>query len=165
MKNKMALTSFFVGSLLTGIATADVAPNGWVAGIGYSDVSEVDLGVVWGSLGYKFKVRDRFSITPEVRFGKGTGNQPSSLRTRDGDLVDIELKLDTHIAVSLRGDYEFQNGAYLFVSSGYGKSTYSDNLGYISTNCCWRFAFLKHLGAGYNFSEGKKLRSDSRKLD
>ena len=144
-------------ALFTTAASADEGDGGWVAGMGYTSFSEsednvdISVGTIWGSLGYQIKATDKFYVTPEVKIGKGIGSD-----TIISGSTPIDVELDSYLAVSLRGEYDFQNGAYLFVAPTYAKGEFNVNVGSdFAESSSWKFG--AGIGAGYNFSEGKKV--------
>ena len=157
MRKILAITSLLAAPLLPGIAAADEDTNRWVAGVGYTTFSEseddidISVGAVWGSLGYQIKVSERFRVTPEVRVGKGISGDTIDLL---GSPVDVEL--DSFLAASLRGEYDFQNGAYAFVAPTYAKGEFNVNVGSdFAEGNAWEIG--GGFGAGYYFSEDKKV--------
>ena len=144
-------------ALFTTAASADEGDGGWVAGMGYTSFSEsednvdISVGAIWGSLGYQIKATDKFYVTPEVKIGKGIGSD-----TIISGSTPIDVELDSYLAVSLRGEYDFQNGAYLFVAPTYAKGEFNVNVGSdFAESSSWEFG--AGIGAGYNFSAGKKV--------
>lgn len=144
-------------ALFTTATSADERDGGWVAGMGYTSFSEsednvdISVGAIWGSLGYQIKATDKFYVTPEVKIGKGIGSD-----TIISGSTPIDVELDSYLAVSLRGEYDFQNGAYLFVAPTYAKGEFNVNVGSdFAESSSWEFG--AGIGAGYNFSAGKKV--------
>ncbi len=144
-------------ALFTTATSADERDGGWVAGMGYTSFSEsednvdISVGAIWGSLGYQIKATDKFYVTPEVKIGKGIGSD-----TIISGSTPIDVELDSYLAVSLRGEYDFQNGAYLFVAPTYAKGEFNVNVGSdFAESSSWEFG--AGIGAGYNFSAGKKI--------
>ena len=144
-------------ALFTTAASADEGDGGWVAGMGYTSFSEsednvdISVGAIWGSLGYQIKATDKFYVTPEVKIGKGIGSD-----TIISGSTPIDVELDSYLAVSLRGEYDFQNGAYLFVAPTYAKGEFNVNVGSdFAESSSWKFG--AGIGASYNFSAGKKV--------
>jgi hypothetical protein len=156
-KKSTTPSGLFVAFLLSSITLADEATNGWTTDIGYTGFSEsandidISLGAICGSLGYRIKSSDRVFIMPEVKIGTGMSGDSVDIM---GNTADVEL--DTLMALSRRGEYNFQNGAYVFVAPTYANGEFSANIGSdFAESSCWKFdgAF----GAGYSFSDGKKV--------
>lgn len=88
----------------------------WVIGGGYYNVSDdedgidISMGALVASLGYRFPMEGNFSLTPELRVGIGAG---------DDSLFGVDVEIDRLIALSLRGEYLFDSGLYLFGAPSY----------------------------------------------
>ena len=157
MNKTRVIVSLMAMALFTTATSADERDGGWVAGMGYTSFSEsednvdISVGAIWGSLGYQIKATDKFYVTPEVKIGKGIGSD-----TIISGSTPIDVELDSYLAVSLRGEYDFQNGAYLFVAPTYAKGEFNVNVGSdFAESSSWEFG--AGIGAGYNFSAGKKV--------
>ena len=157
MNKTRVIVSLMAMALFTTATSADERDGGWVAGMGYTSFSEsednvdISVGAIWGSLGYQIKATDKFYVTPEVKIGKGIGSD-----TIISGSTPIDVELDSYLAVSLRGEYDFQNGAYLFVAPTYAKGEFNVNVGSdFAESSSWEFG--AGIGAGYNFSAGKKI--------
>jgi hypothetical protein len=157
MNKTSVFVSLMATALFTTAASADERDGGWVAGMGYTAFSEsednVDISVdtIWGSLGYQIKATDNFYVTPEVKIGKGIGSD-----TFISGSTTIDVELDSYLAASVRGEYDFQNGAYLFVAPTYAKGEFNVNFGSdFAESSSWEFG--AGIGAGYNFSAGKNI--------
>jgi len=138
---------------LTLLSLSLTASADWQVGGGFSNLSDdlgdgddVSLSILYGSVSYKTDSSyDDFSFVPELRIGTGIG---------DDSLYGIKLEVKSFIALSVRGQYEFSNGAYVYAmpsyanlnikASGYGESESEDN---------WEFG----VGAGVGYSLNKKL--------
>lgn len=131
--------------------------NNWVGGTGYSYMTAgedgIDFGVgsIFGSLGYRFNTGSNFYWIPEIRVGTGTSDDTVNIQN-----VNIDLELDSFLAVSLRTQYETGDGFYLFVSPSYAnaKITASASVGdqkLSVTEDSWEFGI--EAGGGYNFSD------------
>src|SRR5690625_679183 len=105
---RIALAILLATAPLTSLATGS-----WVVGINYMNLSEdvdafdVSLGGLAGSVGHKVNIVDNFYLIPEVRFG--TGISDDTVRYLG---VSVDLELDRFIALSVRGQYEFDNNLY-----------------------------------------------------
>jgi hypothetical protein len=156
--NKPAVLAILIAtSAFTTVALADEREGGWVAGTGYTSFSEseynvdISLSALWGSLGYQIKATDNFYLTPEVKIGMGIGSDTIMV-----DSTSVDVELDSYLAASLRGEYDFQNGAYLFVAPTYAKGDFNVNVGSdFAESSSWEFG--AGIGAGYNFSPEKKV--------
>jgi|SRR5690625_41246 len=144
---RIALAILLATAPLTSLATGS-----WVVGINYMNLSEdvdafdVSLGGLAGSVGHKVNIVDNFYLIPEVRFG--TGISDDTVRYLG---VSVDLELDRFIALSVRGQYEFDNNLYLFAAPAYAnaKFTASASQGNQSasfTDDSWEFGI--GIGAG-----------------
>ncbi|MGL4613904.1 MAG: outer membrane beta-barrel protein [Shewanella sp.] len=141
----------------SSLMAAEVEPtNSWVAGVSYMNLSDesdgvdISVGGVAGSLGYQFKSGENFYLVPEVRLGTGVGSDSFSLSG-----IDVEVELDTFIALSLRGQFEFDNGVYLYAAPTYANAEFTATASYLgqtasSTEDSWEFGVGG--GIGYRFS-------------
>ena len=108
MNKTRVIVSLMAMALFTTATSADERDGGWVAGMGYTSFSEsednvdISVGAIWGSLGYQIKATDKFYVTPEVKIGKGIGSD-----TIISGSTPIDVELDSYLAVSLRGEYDF----------------------------------------------------------
>ncbi|MFT5605684.1 MAG: opacity protein-like surface antigen [Paracoccaceae bacterium] len=117
---KIVLGMLLASSSLTVMAVENELSSDWFGGINYINLSADDesddfsLGGVVGSLGYKFKSGGDFYLIPEVRVGVGASDGSYSI----GE-VNVDVKLDRFLALSLRGQFELDNGVYLFAAPTY----------------------------------------------
>lgn len=107
--------------------SAEQSPaNSWVGGIGVINFSDeegdLDISVsgLVGSLGYTIESGNNFYFLPEFRFGVGLGDDSVSAPG-----VDAKVELDRFLALSLRGQYEFYNGLYLFAAPSYANAKFT----------------------------------------
>lgn len=136
-------------SLLTLPLTASA---NWSAGGGYAKLSDdldgddLSIGMLYGTVAYEFNKADSpYSIMPEISLGTGIS---------DDKIGRVEIEVDRFFALSLRGQYNYDNGAYLFVQPSYANlkvtanftSNFNNNK---ESDDNWEFGF----GAGV----GKKL--------
>jgi len=119
---------------LTPLTTDNQAKMEWVGGVGYLNLADefdresINLGAIVGSLGYKINIRDNFYLIPEVRVGIGVGND-SLYDSYSNDYYKsestIQVEIDSLIAFSLRGQFEFGSGLYLYVAPTYSRGSFS----------------------------------------
>jgi hypothetical protein len=124
----------------------------WQVGGGFSNFSnssdgdDISLNTIYGSVAYKVEYLEKnYFFMPELRIGTGLG---------DDSIDGFKFEVKSFIALSVRGQYEFRNGAYVYVmpsyanlnikASGYGESGSDDN---------WEFG----VGAGVGYSLNKKV--------
>lgn len=70
----------------------------------------------WGKISFG----NGFYLTPEVRLGTGTGDDTVSIPANtDGISGSVNAEIDSFSALSLRAQYEFDNGIYLFAAPTY----------------------------------------------
>ncbi|MEL7312861.1 MAG: outer membrane beta-barrel protein [Pseudomonadota bacterium] len=131
--------------VLCTLSTPGVAQ--WVAGGGYINLSEDDLDVsvggVYGSIAYQIEAEGNFMFLPELRIGVGVGDD-----TVDG----ITVELSTFLALSLRGQYEFDSGLYLYAAPSYAQAEF-DFSGFFGSGSEDESEVGIGGGAGYKFSD------------
>ena len=138
---------------LTLLSLSLTASADWQMGGGFSNLSDdlrggddVSLNILYGSVAYKTESSYKdFSFVPELRIGTGVG---------DDSIYGVKIEVKSFIALSVRGQYEFSNGAYVYAmpsyanldikASGYGQSDSDDN---------WEFG----VGAGVGYNLNKKV--------
>lgn len=151
---KKLLIGVLLASASLGVVAADnVKENHWVAGVGYTNLSDDDegidisVGAIVASLGYKIKSGDNFFITPELRLG--TGISDDSIAIYGGNL-DIEL--ERLVALTVRGEFEFNNGFYLYAAPTYANVRLKvSGFGPVVSEDSWEFGVGG--GLGYHFTE------------
>ncbi|MEL6448653.1 MAG: outer membrane beta-barrel protein [Pseudomonadota bacterium] len=123
----------------------------WVVGGGYLNLSDdddgidVSLGAVYGSLGYIIEGEGQFSFIPEVRVGFGVSDDTNS---------GVDVELDTFFALSLRGQYDFESGLYLYAAPSYARAEFTATSPLFSGSVSeddWEFGIGG--GAGYRFTD------------
>lgn len=85
-------------ALITSASAQD-----FIVGVGYANVNiddgaEVDLGVVYGSIGYELRTSPSYSLIPEIRFGAGV---------TDDELAGFDISADTYISILLNSRFQF----------------------------------------------------------
>lgn len=75
------------------VSSAALAAEGWVGGLGYSQMSyeaenqsDIELGIATASIGYKFETDDKFYLIPEFRIGTGISSHGEDLSTFFGSV-------------------------------------------------------------------------------
>ena len=121
----------------------------WVGGVGYFNISDSESGIsisldgIAVSLGYNFDREGNFSFMPELRVGTGVG---------DDDLFGVKIEIESFVAFSIRGQYDFDSGAYLFAAPAYANLDLKGSAGgYSASEDEWEFGVGG--GVGYKFSE------------
>lgn len=146
-------------SLLTLPLTA--AAN-WSAGAGYAKLSADDLsfGVIYGAVAYEFAEEgSKFSLMPELRLGTGV---------TDEEVVGLgggaKLEIDRFTALSIRGQYNHDNGFYVYAMPAYANLDlkYSSFYGSDSDDS-WEFGF--GAGVGKKFNENISVEASYEKYD
>lgn len=138
--------------------------NNWVAGISYMNLSDdsdgidTSVGGITGSVGYKFKSGEIFYLIPEARVGIGVGSDSVSISG-----IDIDVELDRFLAFSLRGQFEFDNGIYLYVAPAYANAEYTATASYMgytesASDDSWEFG----VGGGVGYQFNKKVAAELR---
>ncbi|WP_191321822.1 outer membrane beta-barrel protein [Colwellia sp. C1TZA3] len=133
--------SLIVLSLLVLPLTASA--NG-SAGAGYVNLSleNLSLGAIYGAVAYEFVAEDsQFSLVPELRLGTGISDDKTG---------SIKVEVERFMAFSVRGQYNYNNGFYVYVMPSYANLDLKASFrGTSASDDEWEFGF----GAGV----GKKL--------
>lgn len=120
------------------------ASANWSAGAGYANLSDdsLALGVVYGAVAYEFVTEgSKFSLIPELRLGTGIS---------DDKMDGVKVEIDRFTALSVRGQYNYDNGFYVYVMPSYANLDLKASFrGTSVSDDEWEFGF----GAGV----GKKL--------
>lgn len=101
-------------------ALSSVASAEWVAGVGYTNLSDdedgidVSVGAIAGSIGYRFPSASNWSIMPELRVGFGVNDDTVDVL---GTRFDVEV--NRFIALTLRGQYDVNDSVYVFAQPSY----------------------------------------------
>ncbi|OGT70332.1 MAG: hypothetical protein A3H44_01490 [Gammaproteobacteria bacterium RIFCSPLOWO2_02_FULL_57_10] len=155
MKLKVCLASAIACSslLLAGQSHAQL-----VTGVGYHELSDDDisLGVISGSVGYQFgDGSSGFSYTPEFRIGTGV---------QDDTITDVKVEVEAFYGFALRGEYVFDNGAYLFAAPSYSNLEVKFSAGgFSATEDEWEFGGGG--GIGYQFTDYTSVELAYEKFD
>ena len=129
----------------------------WVGGLGYINLSdkddglEINLSVITGSLSYKIDSNHNFYFMPEVRLATGISDDTITVFN-----VDVDIEMDRFIALSVRGQYELDNGVYLFAAPSYANIEFTvkasqDGQHASESDDSWELGFGG--GVGYQFNE------------
>ena len=105
---------------------------------------DINLGVLYGSLGYEIKPtqNDSFLLVPELRVGTGV---------TDDTIVGVDVEVETFVSVSLRAELH-QGSAYFFVNPTYTSIKFEASAGGASASST-ADEFGVGVGLGYNFTE------------
>ena len=150
MFKKTALAILIAGTSFSSLAN-------WVSGVSYINLSDeedgldISLGGITGSLGYKINSENNFYFMPEVRIGTGISDDSVSMLG-----VDVDVEMDGFIALSIRAQYELENGVYLFAAPSYANVEFTANASQggqsaSATEDSWEFGIGG--GAGYKFND------------
>lgn len=134
---------------LTLMALPFTAFANWSAGAGYANLSDSDdgdsisLGVIYGSVAYEVaKEGSRFSFMPELRLGTGVS---------DDKLYGVKIDVKRFTALSVRAQYNYDNGVYLYAMPSYAnldiKTSYN---GVSQSDDDWEFGFGGGVGKKIN---------------
>lgn len=170
MKKSVTATLLCFISLITFslIASAeDSQPNReWVGAVGFVNFSDeedglsVSLNGIVGSLGYKIRSSNNLTLIPQVRIGFGISDDTLSIPR----YYDVKVQLDSFLALSMRGEIEFNNGIYAFATPSYANAQITAiSRGYSETDDDWEFGI--GAGAGYNFSETASTEFSYERFD
>lgn len=143
-KTAIALTLFSL--------TLSASASNWQVGGGFGNFSEnsddedASLNIIYGSVAYKIQNEDsNFFFVPELRLGTGIG---------DDSISDVKVEVERFFALSVRGQYDYNNGAYVYVVPSYanlkGKASYN---GESMSDDDWEFG----IGAGVGYRINKKV--------
>jgi opacity protein-like surface antigen len=157
MKNHITailLASFSLTAISLPALAEDRQPkSNWVGGVSYINLSDgeddfsTSLKSIVGSLGHKISSDNNFLLVPQITIGFGVGDDTLYIYGSK-----INVRLDHWIALSLRGQYQLDNGLYLFAAPSYANAQFTASSGgYSETDDEWEFGV--GIGAGYNFSE------------
>lgn len=138
---------FFLAAVIAGssvVATAENIVGG--VGLGNFSIGDLSFSTLHGSIGYKFNLQNGFYLIPELGLA-------TSISSDEVDFVEgSEIEVDRFITLSLKGQYEFDSGAYVFAKASladltiefsvdsFSESESDDGKGY-------------GLGAGYKFND------------
>lgn len=155
---KYSVLGMLLAVASSSLMAAEVEPtNSWVAGVSYMNLSDetdgvdISVGGVVGSLGYQFKSGENFYLVPEVRLGTGVSSDSFLFSG-----IGVEVELDSFTALSLRGQFEFDNGLYLYAAPTYANAEFTTSLSAVGlkesvTEDSWEFGVGG--GVGYRFTQ------------
>ncbi len=134
----------------------------WLAGGGYANFSaendgtDVSLGTIFGSVGYEFMAEgSEFSFMPELRLGTGVS---------DDTIGSVKIEIERFTAFSIRGQYNYDNGVYLYVMPSYAnldvKASYN---GHSDSDDDWEFGFGG--GVGKKMNENMSIEASFESYD
>ena len=106
MFKKIAAVSLLAA--LPAVASAE-----WVGGLGFNmwDDDFLSLNSIAGSIGYKFGPQgEGLKFIPEFRYGLGMG---------DDNFEGVDAEIDSFVALSAKGQYDFTGGGYVFAMLGW----------------------------------------------
>lgn len=137
---------------LTLLSLSLTASANWQMGGGFSNLSDnaeggdVSLNMMYGSVTYKIqKASSNFFFVPELRLGTGIS---------DDSIDNVKVEIKRFVALSFRGQYEYSNGAFVYVMPSYanlkGKVSYN---GKSMTDDNWEFG----IGGGVGYRLNKKI--------
>jgi opacity protein-like surface antigen len=155
---------------LTLLSLSLTASANWQTGAGFANFSDsadgddLSLNIIYGSVSYKVENSGKdYFFMPEFRIGTGVGDDTltENWSYQDGYTgnsrvisSDIKFEIERFIALSLRGQYDFSNGAYVYVVPSYAnlkaKVSYS---GESDSDDSWEFG----VGAGVGYQLNKKI--------
>lgn len=125
------------------------ASANWSAGAGYANISDsedgidLSLGTVFGSIAYEFSQENSpLSFVPELRIGTGVS---------DDKIDSIKIEVESFTAFSVRGQYNYDNGVYLYVMPSYTNLDLKASSGGVSvSDDDWEFGFGGGVGKKIN---------------
>lgn len=166
---KILFGALVLSSSLVATGSYAESPGNWVGGISYAHLSDdedgldISLEALVGSLGYKINFENGFHFIPEVRVGVGITDDTVTVIG-----VNVDVELDSFLALSVKGQYELENGIYLFAAPTYANAefTISASQGGQSasaTEDSWEFGL--GVGAGYSFTSSTSLEASYEQFD
>ncbi len=135
------------------LAFAAHANAEWTGSAGYSHFSldagpsDIDLGVLYATIGWRLELGDGLVLLPEARAGFGINDDSVGAGS---NRVDIEV--DSIFGGLTRLQYEFTGGAYVYAAPSYTRialSASGPGTGSVSGNS-WEFGL--GAGVGYMFN-------------
>jgi opacity protein-like surface antigen len=152
----------------------------WQAGAGFSKFSDsakgdnLSLNIIYGSIAYKIQNPDKnYFFMPELRLGTGIGDDSmtdtwsyqegyaGNLRVVSNEMT---FEIERFIALSIRGQYKFNSGAYAYIVPSYanvkGKVSYN---GVSNSDDSWEFGL--GAGVGYNLNKMISVEASYEKYD
>lgn len=147
----------------------EAEPTRWVAGVSYFFLSEdhedvdsrLNLAVI--SLGYRYIFENNLFVTPDIRIGKGVGNEGFTVKD-----TDVDVTVDNFVAISVRGQFEHTSGVYVFAAPSYANIGYNaPDTGVSYTKPAiedgWEFGI--GVGAGYRLAHNIAAEAMLEQLD
>ena len=155
----MLKKSLIALSLLTLPLTASA---NWTAGAGYANLSDEDLSldIIYGAVAYEFsKQGSKLSFVPELRLGTGISDDKL---IGIGGGVKVEVKSFT--ALSVRAQYNYDNGVYLYAMPSYANIDVKASSFYgTASDDAWELGF--GVGVGKNFNEKVSVEASYESYD
>ncbi len=138
------------------------ASANWSAGAGYANLSDSDdgesisLGVIYGAVAYEFAQEgSKFSFMPELRLGTGVS---------DDKFYGAKIEVERFTALSVRGQYNYDNGVYLYVMPSYANLDMKASFrGESYSNDSWEFGFGG--GIGKNITDKASIEASYESYD
>lgn len=127
--------------------TSIAAQAEFVGGVAYGRLSDsgIDLGGLQGLLGYEYSIAENVTLTPEVRFGVGIG---------DDSFGGASVELGTFYGVNLRAQWNTSSNIYFYLQPSYVNFELEASVGGISaSDDTWEFG----AGAGVGYQATEKL--------
>lgn len=118
----IVLSAGMAGSALAG-------PTGSIGYTQLMDVEDLDLGAIYGSVGFEFELGPNVSITPELRLGSGV---------KDDNFFFFDVELRRLYGLATRVSYTADSGFYVFGTASYVN---------------YDFRFRPRTGSGSSFTE------------
>ncbi|WP_417349560.1 outer membrane beta-barrel protein [Ferrimonas sp.] len=121
------------------------ASANWIVGADYAQVSEddIDLGALVLSAGYEYDYQNGFVVTPSLHLGFGVA---------DDSIGPVDIDLKTLYGLELRGQFNFEQGAYLYLAPRYTNFDVEAKLdGRTASADDWQLGGV--VGLGYQFTD------------
>lgn len=148
---KVVLGLWLASSSMFALGAENAEQSTWVGALSYANMSEdadgvdISLGAIVGSVGYKQRAAEGLYVVPELRVGFGLSDDRLIIYG-----VSVDAKLDRFIALSLKTQYEFNNGLYVFAVPSYANAKFSAKASYLNQSVSddsWELGL--GVGAGY----------------
>lgn len=134
----------------------------WVGGASYINVSDeaddidVSLGGIAGSIGYKIESENNFYFTPQLLIATGISDDTVTIYS-----TNVDVEMDSFIALSVRAEYVLENGIYLFAAPSYANLEITASaFGESETADEWEFGFGGGIGYQFNKTASGELSYD-----
>ncbi|TKB51504.1 porin family protein [Ferrimonas sediminicola] len=121
------------------------ASANWIVGAEYAQMSDddIDLGALVINAGFQHDYQNGFVVTPSLHLGFGV---------KDDSFGPVDVDLNSLYGVEVRGQFNFEQGAYLYLAPRYTNFDVEAELaGNKASEDDWQFGAA--VGLGYQFTD------------